>query len=111
MAAAVKELNELRECWLNLRDWTETRPLEFPGPVNGPWSLYVDQSTIHEAGRVTPCAPRTRTQMRSRLQAVQKHGLCADLGRRQNDCGHGCGRGLTTAADLSIVGRKCVSFF
>ena len=55
--AAAKELNELRERWLNPPEWTETRTLEFPGTVTGPWSRYIDKSTIREVGRVTPCAP------------------------------------------------------
>src|SRR6185312_3007034 len=37
IAAAAKELNELRERWLNPPEWTETRTLEFPGSVAGPW--------------------------------------------------------------------------
>jgi hypothetical protein len=47
IAAAAKELNELRERWLNPPEWTETRTLEFPGSVNGPWSRYIDPSTIN----------------------------------------------------------------
>ena len=46
IAAAAKELNELRERWLNPPEWTETRTLEFPGSVNGPWSRYVDPQTV-----------------------------------------------------------------
>ncbi|MBI4326181.1 MAG: class I SAM-dependent DNA methyltransferase [Chloroflexi bacterium] len=47
IAAAAKELNELRERWLNPPEWTETRTLEFPGSVNGPWSRYIDPSTLN----------------------------------------------------------------
>ena len=46
IAAAAKELNELRERWLNPPEWTETRTLEFPGSANGPWSRYVDPQTV-----------------------------------------------------------------
>jgi hypothetical protein len=46
IAAAAKELNELRERWLNPPEWTETRKLEFPGSVNGPWARYVDPKTV-----------------------------------------------------------------
>jgi hypothetical protein len=46
IAAAAKELNELRERWLNPPEWTETRALEFPGSPNGPWSRYVDPKTV-----------------------------------------------------------------
>jgi type II restriction/modification system DNA methylase subunit YeeA len=47
IAAAAKELNELRERWLNPPEWTETRTLEFPGAVVGPWSRYVDPTTVN----------------------------------------------------------------
>ena len=46
IADAAKELNELRERWLNPPEWTETRTLEFPGSVSGPWSRYVDPKTV-----------------------------------------------------------------
>jgi hypothetical protein len=46
IAASAKELNELRERWLNPPEWTETRLLEFPGSVNGPWARYVDPKTV-----------------------------------------------------------------
>ena len=46
IAAAAKELNELRERWLNPPEWTETRTLEFPGSVNGPWVRYIDPTTV-----------------------------------------------------------------
>ncbi len=57
IAAAARELNELRERWLNPPEWTVEKILEFPGSVGGPWDRYIDKSTIHEVGRVTPCAP------------------------------------------------------
>jgi hypothetical protein len=41
IAAAAKELNELRENWLNPPEWTTTRILEFPGRIDGPWSRFV----------------------------------------------------------------------
>ena len=50
IAAAAKELNDLRERWLNPPEWTETRVLEFPGTVGGPWDRYLDRSTVRDAG-------------------------------------------------------------
>lgn len=50
IAAAAKELNELRERWLNPPEWTETRVLEFPGTVGGPWDRYIDRGTVRDAG-------------------------------------------------------------
>ena len=64
IAAAAQELNALRERWLNPPEWTETRTLEFPGSVDGPWDRYIDKSTIHEVGRVTPCAPSSSSKQR-----------------------------------------------
>jgi hypothetical protein len=57
IAATAKELNELRERWLNPPEWTVEKILEFPGSIGGPWDCYIDKSTIREVGRVTPCAP------------------------------------------------------
>ena len=39
-------MNELRERWLNPPEWTETRTLEFPGTVTGPWARYIDPKTV-----------------------------------------------------------------
>ena len=41
IAAAAKELTDLRERWLNPPEWTVEHVLEFPGSLNGPWSRYV----------------------------------------------------------------------
>lgn len=59
IAAAAQELNALRECWLNPPEWTETRRLEFPGTVSGPWNRYVDPATVNsKTGVGTVCYPR-----------------------------------------------------
>jgi hypothetical protein len=46
IAAAAKELNELRERWLNPPEWTVEKILEFPGSVGGPWDRYIEKSAI-----------------------------------------------------------------
>jgi len=46
IAAAAKDLNEQRERWLIPPEWMESRKLEFPGSVAGPWSRYVDPQTV-----------------------------------------------------------------
>jgi hypothetical protein len=48
IAAAAKDLNELRETWLNPPEWTRTEVLEFPGTVGGPWGRYIDPATIRQ---------------------------------------------------------------
>lgn len=46
IAAAAKELNELRERWLNPPEWTVEKVLEFPGTKDGPWDRYIDAFTV-----------------------------------------------------------------
>lgn len=48
IAAAARELNELRERWLNPPEWTEEKILEFPASLEGPWARYVDPKS-HDA--------------------------------------------------------------
>jgi hypothetical protein len=52
IAAAAKELNELRERWLNPPEWTVERILEFPGSADGPWSRYVTDPDQNGIGTV-----------------------------------------------------------
>jgi type II restriction/modification system DNA methylase subunit YeeA len=46
ITAAAKELNELRERWLNPPEWTVEKILEFPGSAGGPWQRYLDAKTV-----------------------------------------------------------------
>jgi hypothetical protein len=50
IAAAAKELNELRENWLNPPEWTREEITEFPGTVGGPWDRFIDPATITDRG-------------------------------------------------------------
>jgi type II restriction/modification system DNA methylase subunit YeeA len=52
ISTAAKELNELRENWLNPPEWTTTRVLEFPGAIDGPWSRYVVHPDARGIGTV-----------------------------------------------------------
>jgi len=45
IAEAARELNELRERWLNPPEWTREEVLEFPGTPGGPWSRYIAPGT------------------------------------------------------------------
>ncbi len=47
IADAARELDQLRNNWLNPPEWTTTQTLEFPGTVGGPWDRYIDPATIH----------------------------------------------------------------
>ncbi|MBN1425734.1 class I SAM-dependent DNA methyltransferase [Candidatus Fermentibacteria bacterium] len=50
IASSARELNDLRENWLNPPEWTRTEILEFPGTVGGPWDRYIDPATVEERG-------------------------------------------------------------
>jgi hypothetical protein len=51
-----KELDDLRNAWLNPPEWTKTEILEFPGSVGGPWARYVTRPNAQGIGTV--CWPR-----------------------------------------------------
>ena len=46
IASVAKELDTLRNNWLNPPEWTRTEVLEFPGSVDGPWKRYIDPATV-----------------------------------------------------------------
>jgi type II restriction/modification system DNA methylase subunit YeeA len=52
ISTVAKELNELRESWLNPPEWTTTGVLEFPGATDGPWSRFVDDPDACGIGTV-----------------------------------------------------------
>jgi hypothetical protein len=69
--AAAKELNELRERWLNPPEWTRTDFLEFPAS-DGPWARYV------ECGDLSPLSPlATRRQRRQDKSATKSRQVGA----------------------------------
>jgi hypothetical protein len=76
IAAAAKELNELRERWLNPPEWTETRTLEFPGSVSGPWARYVDPATVNaQTGVGTVSYPRLEPKDAEHAAKLKKRTL------------------------------------
>jgi type II restriction/modification system DNA methylase subunit YeeA len=46
IADAARELDRLRNNWLNPPEWTHTETLTFPGSVDGPWARYVKDGTV-----------------------------------------------------------------
>jgi hypothetical protein len=46
IAAAAKELDELRSRWLNPPEGTKTDVLEFPGSTDGPWARFIDPASV-----------------------------------------------------------------
>jgi hypothetical protein len=76
IAAAAQELNELRENWLNPPEWTETRTLEFPGSVSGPWARYVDPATVNaQTGVGTVRYPRLEPKDAEHAAKLKKRTL------------------------------------
>src|SRR5262249_28595031 len=57
IAAAAKELDTLRNNWLNPPEWTRQEALEFPGSISGPWARYVHDPDSRGIGTVR--YPRT----------------------------------------------------
>lgn len=49
---AARELDELRQSWLNPKDWTKEEVLEFPGSVDGPWKRFVVEPDVRGIGTV-----------------------------------------------------------
>lgn len=52
IAAAAKELDALRNRWLNPPEWTREEVLEFPGSLDGPWARYVHDPDARGIGTV-----------------------------------------------------------
>ena len=46
IAISARELNDLREKWLNPPEWTTVCTLQFPGTVDGPWSRFVRDGIV-----------------------------------------------------------------
>lgn len=60
IGAAAKELDRLRENWLNPEEWTQENVLEFPATVGGPWHRW-----IPDAENLTPGSIATTRYVRS----------------------------------------------
>lgn len=54
ISEAARELNELRESWLNPPEWTVEEPLIFPATVGGPWNQWIPNADQLAKGRVAP---------------------------------------------------------
>lgn len=88
IAAAAKELNELRENWLNPPEWTTPRVLEFPGSADGPWARFVHEPDERGIGtvrcpRLEPrdekCAAKLRERTLTNLYNKKERGEAAWL--------------------------------
>lgn len=52
ISLAARELNALREAWLNPPEWTRTRTVEFPGALDGRWHRFVHGADARGIGTV-----------------------------------------------------------
>jgi type II restriction/modification system DNA methylase subunit YeeA len=52
IAEAARELDALRQRWLNPPEWTREEVLDFPGSAGGPWARYVQDADEHGVGTV-----------------------------------------------------------
>jgi hypothetical protein len=88
IADAAKELNELRERWLNPPEWTRTEYLEFPASVDGPWSRYVDCGGKRSATPLSESSATQSTVAATALPAQSKIGLARypRLAPKDADC-------------------------
>jgi hypothetical protein len=75
IAAAAKELDQLRNRWLNPPEWTRTEVLEFPGSSDGPWRRYVDLATVDDRGIGTVKYPRTVAKDEECAKELKKRTL------------------------------------
>ena len=57
IGAAARELQQLRDNWLNPPEWTREEILEFPGSAGGPWDRYLGD--VDDRGIGTVRWPRT----------------------------------------------------
>ena len=48
IAEAARELNKLRERWLNPPEWTVEKILKFPGSLDGPWARYITLESVNK---------------------------------------------------------------
>ena len=91
IAAAAKELNQLRENWLNPPEWTREEIMEFPGTLGGPWNRFIVPATVTDRGafkvgtvryprlvaRDAACAARLKERTLTKLYNVRPAWLAA----------------------------------
>ncbi len=92
IAAAAKELDGLRNNWLNPPEWTRQEVLEFPGSVHGPWARYVHDADGRGIGtvRYPRLVPRdeasaAKLQKRTLTNLYNERPTWLDLAHKQLD--------------------------
>lgn len=73
ISSAAKDLDDLRQRWLNPPEWTREEVLEFPGSINGPWARFVQDADARGVGTVR--YPRLIPKDAASAQQLQKRTL------------------------------------
>ena len=89
---AARELNELRERWLNPPEWTRTEFLEFPGTVGGPWDRYIAGDSVGGASLPREEIPRGPGTARLQEQEIPRGPGTARLQEEEIPRGPGTAR-------------------
>ncbi len=74
IAEAARELNQLRNAWLNPPEWTREEILEFPGSVDGPWARYIVGAAVANVAP-PPSAEDDSGQQQPQPGAVAPHRM------------------------------------
>ncbi|MEY3897964.1 MAG: hypothetical protein RLZZ214_3485 [Verrucomicrobiota bacterium] len=86
ISAAARELNDLRERWLNPPEWTREEILEFPATPDGPWARFVAPGSTTarwprrvpiDAAHAAKLAKRTLTNLYNERPAWLAHAHAA----------------------------------
>ncbi|HWN42464.1 MAG TPA: DNA methyltransferase [Thermoanaerobaculia bacterium] len=92
VAGAAKELDDLRNRWLNPPEWTREEVLEFPGSADGPWARYVHDPDERGIGtvrypRLIPKDEKAAEQLRLRTltNLYNQRPTWLDLAHRKLD--------------------------
>jgi hypothetical protein len=92
IADAARELDELRQGWLNPPDWFKEEILEFPGSTDGPWSAHVHDPNARGIGtvrwtRLVPKDAESAGELRSRTltNLYNQRPAWLDLAHRKLD--------------------------
>ncbi len=92
ISEAARELDRLRNNWLNPPEWTREEVLEFPGSADGPWARYVTAPDARGIGTVryprtvplnAECARELKTRTLTALYNARPTWL--DLAHRRLD--------------------------
>ena len=80
IADAARELNRLREGWLNPPEWTREEILTFPGSAEGPWARFVAEHDARGIGTVR--YPRLVPRDEASAKALKARTLTALYNQR-----------------------------